>query len=368
MKHPKNLPSPWEKYFVSRISFNEGTWRDSLLAPGRIIYSFEAKRKFSKLVEDFKPDIIHIHNIYHQISPSILKVAMKKKIPVIMHLHDYKLLCPNYQLFVNNKICYRCWPKRYSQCFKNRCFKNSFAKSLLASIEMCFHHKILKIYEKSISCFIAPSKFMKETLIKFNWPEDKIKLVYNFSEKMENNFINELEDYGLYYGRLSKEKGIDILLKGIKKANNNFTLKILGSGPEEENLKELTNSLGLNKQVEFLGFKSGDDLYDIIKKAKVIFLPSIWNENMPFVLLEALSLKKVVVVSRTGGLPELISDKETGFIFENSNVEELADIIKNLDQYDLKKIGEKAYEISRDLDINNHLVKILDIYNNLLKN
>ncbi len=368
MKHPKNLPSPWEKYFVSRISFNEGTWRDYLLAPGRIIYSFEAKRKFSKLVEDFKPDIIHIHNIYHQISPSILSVAKKKKIPVVMHLHDYKLVCPNYQLFVNDKICYRCWPKKYNQCFKNCCFKNSISKSLLATIEMWFHHKVLKIYEKSISCFIAPSKFMKETLVKFNWPEDKIKVVYNFSEKMENNFVDKLENYGLYYGRLSKEKGIDILLQAVKNSNNNFKLKIVGSGPEEKKLKELSNLLGLSKQVEFLGFKSGNDLYDIVKKAKAVFLPSIWNENMPFVLLEALSLKKVVVVSKTGGLPELITNKDTGFIFDNGNEEELVNIIRNLDQYNLKEIGEKAYEISRDLNINNHLIKILDIYNKLLKN
>lgn len=94
MHHPKNNPSPWEKYFVSRLSFNEAKLRDRLITPGRILYSLEAKRKFKSLVKDFKPDIIHIHNIYHQISPSILDVAKKYQIPVVMHLHDYKLICP----------------------------------------------------------------------------------------------------------------------------------------------------------------------------------------------------------------------------------------------------------------------------------
>ncbi|HPT08663.1 MAG TPA: glycosyltransferase [bacterium] len=368
MQHPKNLPSPWEKYFVSRISFNESHLRDWLIAPGRIIYSFSARRKFTKLLNDFKPDIIHIHNIYHQISPSILSVASKHRIPIVMHLHDYKLVCPNYQLFTDNKICYRCWPKKYSQCLKHCCFKNSFFSSLLATIEMEIHHKILKIYEKNISCFIAPSKFMKETLVKFNWAEDKIKVVYNFSEKMDNNLINEVEDYALYFGRLSKEKGINTLLEALQSAKNKINLKIVGSGPEEENLKKLVQELYLEKQVEFLGFKSDQALYDIVKKAKIIFIPSIWNENMPFALIEALSLKKVVAVSKVGGLQELIEDRVNGFLFKPGDLNDIADIINNLSNYDLNLMGEKAYQISRELDINNHLIKILEIYNKLIKN
>ena len=95
MKHPKNQPSVWEKYFVSRLSFNEGSLWDKIRYPFRLFYSFEAKRKFEKLVKDFQPDVIHIHNIYHQISPSILPIAKKYGVPVYMHLHDYKLICPN---------------------------------------------------------------------------------------------------------------------------------------------------------------------------------------------------------------------------------------------------------------------------------
>jgi glycosyltransferase involved in cell wall biosynthesis len=112
------LPSKWSKYFISRISFNEATLRDKILAPFRILYSFEAKRQFEKLIKDFKPDIVHCHNIYHQISPSILPVAKKYKIPVVMHLHDYKLICPNYQMFAHGKMCEDCAAPNYYRAVK----------------------------------------------------------------------------------------------------------------------------------------------------------------------------------------------------------------------------------------------------------
>lgn len=367
MHHPKNLPSLWSKYFVSRISFNEPTILNRIITPGRILYSLEAKRKFKKLIKDFKPDIIHIHNIYHQISPSILSVARKNNIPVVMHLHDYKLICPNYQLFVDGQICYRCKGGKYGNCIKYRCFKKSLLASILATVEMWFHHKILKIYKKSVSHFIAPSKFMKNTLVDFSWPENKIDVLYNFSDKLENNLsINELGDYGLYFGRLSVEKGLDVLLRAMSLADKKIKLKIVGSGPEEKNLKKMVQDLGLEQQVEFLGYKNFVELSEIIKKAKIIFLPSVWCENMPLTLIESMMLKKVVVASNTGGLPELIKDQESGFLFKNGDVSDLSRVINLLDNYDLEKISNQAYSLVKDLNIDNHLVKLIDIYNRVL--
>jgi glycosyltransferase involved in cell wall biosynthesis len=179
MYHPKNSASLYAKYFVSRLSFNEGGLIDILKTPGRMIYSLEAKRKFKNLVKDFKPEIIHIHNIYHQISPSILDIAAKFKIPVVMHLHDYKLICPNYQLFVGGETCEACKPHKYFNCYRKQCFKGSKSKSMLATLEMFIHHRLLKIYEKNIHTFIAPSDFMKQKLVEFGWNINKIKLVIN---------------------------------------------------------------------------------------------------------------------------------------------------------------------------------------------
>lgn len=362
MHHPKNIPSPWSKYFVSRISFNESKLRDKLITPSRVLYSIEAKIKFKKILKDFKPDIIHIHNIYHQLSPSILSVAKKRNIPVIMHLHDYKLICPNYQLFVDDKICYRCRGGKYYNCIKFRCFKKSFWQSLLATIEMYFHHKILKIYKKNINCFIAPSQFMKKTVSSFGWPENKIELLYNFSERLENKNPQDVEDYGLYFGRLSREKGVDILLKALLLTHKKIKIKIVGSGPDEKNLKMTVQNLGLSEWVEFLGPKFGQDLQKIIEKAKIIFLPSVWCENMPLVLLESLMLKKVVIASETGGLPELIQDKETGFLFKNGDPRDLAQVIDSVDSYNLIEMGESAFRIVEKINIENHLNKLIKIY------
>ena len=368
MHHPKNNPSIWSKYFVSRISFNEARLRDKIITPGRILYSLEAKRKFNKIIQDFKPDIIHIHNIYHQISPSILSVAKKYNIPVIMHLHDYKLVCPNYQLFVDDKICYRCRGGKYYNCLKHKCFKKSFWQSFLATIEMYLHHKILKIYKKNIAYFIAPSEFMKNIVVNFGWDKNKIKVIYNFSEKMDDKISDKIGDYGLYFGRLSREKGIDILIEALGLSDKKNKLKIIGTGPEENNLKQLVKKLKLSKRVEFLGYKSGQELQDIIRGSRLVYLPSTWNENMPLTLLESLNLRKVVIASRTGGLPELIRDKETGFLFENGNIKELAQIIDNSYNYDLIKMGSKAKESIENLRVEKHLIELLDVYNNILKN
>lgn len=368
MRHPKNLPSPWEKYFVSRISFNESKLRDKLLAPGRIIYSLEAKRKFRKLVDDFRPEVIHIHNIYHQLSPSILSVARKRNIPVVMHLHDYKLVCPNYQLFVDNKICYRCRKHRYCQAIKHRCFKGSLVQSTLVALEMFLHHRVWKIYEKAVSLYIAPSAFMKDTVVSFGIPAEKVEVLYNFIDRPKTVVENiETQNYLLYYGRLSPEKGIDVLLESLKSMANAPILKIVGSGPEMEKLKAMAQSLGLEKSVELLGPKYGADLEKIILGAKAVIIPSIWAENMPFVLLESLALGKVVIASRTGGLPELITQGESGFLFENGNAQDLAEKILALDNYDLKKIGSAAKEQVADLNLENHYGKLLDIYRRFTK-
>jgi len=367
MRHPKNLANPWEKYFVSRVSFSEGGIRNLFLRPFRVIYSFEARRKFTRLIKQFKPDIIHVHNIYHQISPSILPVAKKYNIPVIMHLHDYKLICPNYQLLCRNQICYRCLGGKYNQCLKQRCFKDSFWKSLLATIEMILHHKVWHIYKKNISLFIAPSQFMKRTTVAFAWTDDKIKVIYNFPEKISAEINSDLGDYGLYFGRLSKEKGLNVLFEGLSLAKNKIKFKIVGAGPEEANCRSSVLSLGLKEQVEFLGPKFNKELFELIAKAKFVVLPSIWAENMPLTLLEAMSLKKVVLVSKTGGLPELIDDKENGFIFENGDARDLARVIDSLDNYNLVEMGEKAKNRVADLSIEKHLLNILDIYKKVLE-
>lgn len=369
MEHPNNLKTPFAKYFVSQIDFNNLTWWQKISTPGRVIYSLEAKRKFKKLVEDFQPEIIHIHNIYHQISPSILDVAKRYKIPVVMHLHDYKLICPNYQLFAHGHLCEACRPDKYYQCVKNKCFKNSRSQSLLAATEMTIHHKILKIYEKNIKAFIAPSQFMKNKISEFNWPSNKISVVTNpYSENL-NNILpidnNNPGNYLLYFGRLSIEKDIQTLILAAHNLGRN--LKIVGRGPEEKNLKKMAADLPKNTaKIEFLGFKDNGDLQTLINNSEAIIIPSICYDNMPLSLLEALNMGKIVLASRIGGLPEIIKDGENGFLFEAGNLDSLQEKILNLDKINKVKIREAAFKSVQKFSPQNNLEAVIKIYQHVL--
>ncbi len=367
MDNPLNISSPDKKYFVSYLSFNQKGLKNIWRSFARIFYSLEAKRKFKSLVNDFKPDIIHVHNIYHQISPSILTVAKKKKIPVIMHLHDYKLICPNYKLFIKGKTCQRCHGGKYYNCFLNKCLKESYLKSLGGTLEMYFHHKIWKIYKTGVNLFIAPSQFMKKTCEDFAWPEKKIKYVCNFfTGKITNQPPKEEDNYLLYFGRLSAEKGINLILQAL--TFNQETLKIAGEGPEIDNLKSLTKKLSLEERVEFLGFKSGTDLNDLIIKAKAIIIPSVWFENMPLNLLESLAQGKIVIAAKIGGIPEIIEDGHNGFLFNPSNVQSLVEKIKQVNELDLEEIKNNALETVKKLNPRDHCQEIIKIYKTLIDN
>lgn len=365
MHHPKNVSSTYEKYFVSRLSFNEGGLRDKLLVPGRMIYSLEAKRKFKKLVADFKPDIIHIHNIYHQLSPSILDVARTAKIPVVMHLHDYKLICPNYQLFAHGQICEACKPNHYCACVKKRCFKNSFSKSLLAALEMNIHHRWLKIYARSITKFIAPSAFMKNKVVEFGWSADKIKVIYNPFSSVLKNITGEAatSDHLLYFGRLSTEKGLKTLIEAA--ALTNSKLKFAGVGSEENDLRHLAESKGVS--AEFLGFKEGRELKEIIMGARAVILPSIWYENMPLSLLEALSLGKPVIVSEIGGMPEVVVNCKNGWLFKPGDAQDLASKIKLLAEADYEHLKHNAVSSVANFGPGENLAAVLQVYQELKK-
>lgn len=360
MHHPKNLESIWSKYFVSRVSFNEGNIFQRLKGAIRIFYSLEAKRKFTSLLNDFKPDIIHIHNIYHQISPSILPVAKRFGVPVIMHLHDYKLICPNYQLFDGKRICYDCLAPNYWQCFLKKCFGNSYLKSFLVSAETFFHHKILNIYQRNINLYIAPSKFMKDISVRSGIPKGKIIVLYNFIfSKPVTEIISK--NYILYVGRLSSEKGVMVLIEAIKKLPQTF-LKIVGAGPQQLFLQKKVIEYGLSEQIEFMGHKNKEDVEQFMKEAKAVVIPSVWLENMPFTLLEAMSLGRVVIASKIGGLTELINNRENGLIFEANDSEGLKDKINILEKVDCQKIGLAAKQTVLKLNLEAHFKALLELY------
>ncbi|MDD5342704.1 MAG: glycosyltransferase [Patescibacteria group bacterium] len=364
MQHENNLPSPYSKYFVSKVDFEKVRWDwQGLRTAARMFYSFEARRKLGRLIKEERPDICHIHNIYHQISPSILSVLKRRNIPVVQTLHDYKLLCPHYSMYSHGQICERSKGYNYFACAFHRCVKNSYVASFLAAFEMYFH-KMLRIYEDNVDLFISPSQFLIKKVREWDLPVIEINHLANFI-KLENHPAYETGDYLLYYGRLSEEKGVSLLLDAVKDLP--VKLKIVGSGPEEKLLKEKAKKENISN-VEFSGFATGSELGRLIGESRATVLPAQWYENCPLVILEAYSYKKPVIGTRLGGIPELIRDGETGFLVEAGSVEDLRRKIElmYLDKNQALKMGEAGYKFVQRFSPEIYYQKLMRYYEILI--
>lgn len=350
MTHPNNLPSLYSDYFVSEVDFNQSqSFLKKIKMAFRILYSFEAKRKLEALIKKEKPDVAHLHNIYHQLSPSVISVLKKYRIPIVMTLHDYKLICPNYLLFVDGKVCERCKKHKYYQATIHKCVKKSFWRSLVVVLEAYFQPY------KKVDCFIAPSRFMKNKCVEFGVPENKIKYFWHFFNF--NSGENKIGGYLIYFGRLSEEKGISVLLKAI--ADTNIKLKIVGAGPVKS-----------SKNVEWLGYKTGEELKNLIDGSLAVIVPSIWYENASASVFEAMALAKPVIASDIGGLGEIVQDKITGLLFKAGDSHDLAEKIKLLaDNSELAgKLGQNASQWAKNMaDPERHYQELMVVYSDLTK-
>ncbi|MCX8158635.1 MAG: glycosyltransferase, partial [Candidatus Diapherotrites archaeon] len=271
MHHSRNLKTEYEKYFVSEVDHEKQRGIKALSNAIKIIYSTEAYKKISSLIKEEKPDIAHLHNIYHQLSPSIIDALKKFRVPMVMTLHDYKLVCPSYSLFCNGRVCQKCQNKKFYHCFLSRCVKDSYLKSLVNTIEMYVHHCLWHIYDK-VDVFISPSMFLKEKLKEMGFNK-RIEYLPNFVRL--DDFTPEYEfseNSVVYFGRLSKEKGLATLLRAMQGLPN-IKLKLVGEGPMRAALEKEAENLNL-KNVEFLGYKNKQELQQEIKKSMCVVLPS----------------------------------------------------------------------------------------------
>lgn len=379
MQDTLNEKSFYDKYFTSHFDLNEkmSFWKKIKLIP-KIIYNLEAKKNIEKLIINEKPDIAHLHNIYHYLSPSIIDSLKKHNIPIVMTLHAYKEICPNYKLFVKGKICEKCKDGKYYNCLLNKCLKNSFAKSFIATVEAYFH-KFRKTYEK-VDIFISPSQFLKEKYVEFGIPQEKIKVLryhINFSDYAFKDETFAEDNYFLCYGRLAEEKGINDLILATKTLKDSGDLKnnllcIVGHGPEELKLKKTVSELDLENEIKFLGFKQGEELKKIITHSKFTTLPSVWYDNSPLVISETQLFGKPIIVSDLGGSKESIIKNKTGIIFEAGNIPDLAEKIKamlNLSREERKKMGQLGAQNIRKIHTEDTLYqKLINLYTGLLCN
>ena len=368
MHHKRNPESKWSKYFVSEVDY---TRRQGLVSEfkkaGRFMYSYEAKRKLKKLLNDFKPDLVHLHNVYHQLTSSILDELRDYPAPKVMTLHDYKLICPNYKLYTQGKVCERCFKHKYYEAVFHKCLQDSYAASGLAALEM-YWTKSRQIYENVIDCFVSPSQFLADKIKDWGVRYKRLEHVPNFVGLDEFSPNYEAGDYYVYAGRLSQEKGLADLI-GVFRELPNAKVKIVGTGPMEENLKQLVKVQNINN-IEFLGYKQKEELFEIIRNCRAVVVPSVWLDNYPYSVLEAQALGKAVIGSKRGGIGEMVLHEQNGYLYEPESQNDLKAMIieaeKNIAH--LPEFGRMGRaRVARENDPKKHLDKIISIYESLLK-
>lgn len=335
---------------------------EKILYPFEIIYSWDARRKIKKIIKQFQPDIIHMNNINFQLTPSIIDIASKMNVPIVQTVHDYQMICPNHLLFTQNKICERCIKGSKWNCAKYNCIHRSKIKSIIGSIEAIFYNKILKTYKK-VSTYVCPSYFLEKKLLeKSNIYKGKTIAIHNYIELTETINTKPEEEYVLFFGRLSEEKGLTPFLEACRNLPD-IKFKIAGTGPLAEQCKGIKN-------VEYVGFKTGKDLELLISQAQFSIYPSIWYENCPLSILESQSLGTPVITANYGGMKELIENGETGILIDQINPQILKEAILKLynDKKLIQKMSQKCIEKRAEMiSLKQYCNQLVEIYANLIK-
>ena len=354
MDYPLNIDSGFNAYYAPEVAFS-GSISSKLKAASRIFGGAGVKEAFAKLLKEFKPDVVHFNNIHSYLSPVIVQMAKKFGARTVWTMHDYKLVCPSYSCLADGKTCERCIGGNKIGVYQTRCMKGSRAASLLAYLEAKKWN--VKVLTKATDCFICPSSFMAKKMEQGGFPVDKLKTVCNFVDqaKADGPIITERQDYYTYVGRLSKEKGVESLLKAAVQFS--IPLKIAGNGPLTEELKE---KYGRCENIIFLGQQNAGQVKELLSNARFSVVPSEWYENNPLSVIESLSLGTPVVGARIGGIPELVGLAD-GILYRSGSVELLANSIANawestFDYADIAGRAAKRFGTAR------YLKAILEIY------
>lgn len=358
MEHEKRCVGNHSESYTSNMDFHTGKLA-KLLYPFKIVYSVEAREKIRRVLEDFKPDVVHLNNFNFQLTPSIIyevRSFEKKsghKIRIIFTAHDYQLVCPNHLLMQPDKsMCTECLDGKFKHCISHRCIHGSKVKSILGAFEGRLY-RTLHTY-KMIDCVICPSRFIEEKLSANPDLKGKTVVMHNFVDRKNVQNV-EKQDYVLYFGRFCEEKGTSSLLEVCRQLPE-IPFVFAGGGPMEDEVNQVEN-------IQNRGFLSGDELIRTISQARFCVFPSEWYENCPFTVMETQMYGTPIIASDLGGTPELVKDKITGELFEGKNSQQLAQKIKMLwENRELLDVYTKAcQEVCFDSAIQ-YCEKLLDIY------
>jgi glycosyltransferase involved in cell wall biosynthesis len=353
--------------YTSDMDFHGGSKLSKLTYPIKTIYSIEARKKIRLVLDDFKPDVVHLNNFNYQLTPSVILEVVKwrkenkRECKIFFTAHDYQLLCPNH-MFNNPKThenCEKCVGGHFANCIKGKCIHGSVAKSAVGAMEAYFwkYKGTYKFIDKIICC----SEFMKTKMDTNPVFAGKTVAMHNFithAEKGPTDDKQAGERYVLYFGRYSEEKGIRTLTDACRELSD-ISFIFAGSGEYAEKIEKLHNTRNV-------GFKTGDELDKLIRNAELTVYPSEWYENCPFSVMESQERLVPVVGANIGGIPELIEDNKTGRLFTSGDAKELAQTIRALWEtpVELNKYRENLRQLKR-LDADEYARELIAKYNEI---
>ena len=335
MQYPENEESEWSKYWPSNMT--------KLKAFTRPFGDGEVRRKFGMLLDDFKPDVVHLNNIHTQLSPVIAKMAHERGIRVVWTLHDTKLVCPCYTCTREGKWCTECYTDKKA-VIKHRCMPGGLPGAIIGYREMMKWNR--EVLEEYTDLFLPPSQFMMDTCVEGGYSPEKFRVLCNFIdvEKVpQTTRISQLKgEYYVYLGRVNEVKGVRTLCKAAAQLDKQ--LIVIGDGPLSEELRMKSEESGA--PIEFKGQMQWEEFMPILRGARFMVLPAEWSENNPLTVIESQSLGTPVLGARIGGIPELIEEGTSGMTFTSGNVEDLKDkILKMFEhEFDYYAIAKNAIE------------------------
>jgi glycosyltransferase involved in cell wall biosynthesis len=315
MEHPDNVVAGADVELVRGRDYRRGgagAWRDA----AAMMWSFEARRRFARLLRRSRPDVVHCHNIYHQLTPSILDAARAAGVAAVLTLHDYKLVCPRYDMLRHGRPCDACVEDGPTACLRYRCVDGSLARSLLLAAESAFQRS--RGSYDAVRAFVVPSRFLGAVMRRAGFAAERLRWVPNFAPQLPAASVPARADRFVYVGRLSSEKGVETLVRAAARLASG-TLVVCGDGPARARIEVLARAAPAGR-IEMRGHQDAAGVAAALGGAAFAVAPSEWFENAPFAVLEAMGMGRGVVASRIGGLPELVTDDDNGALVPPGDV------------------------------------------------
>lgn len=336
---PRNRETEYQEWFPEAADFETPSLSDL----GLYVYSRPAQRAIGQALDQFRPDVVHLHIYYGKLTSSILQPIQERGIPIVQTLHEYKLICPVYTLVSHGEICEACRGHLFYQAVLRRCNRGSLSRSVLSAVES-YASRWLGAAE-AVDQFIAPSDFVRAKTTQYGLPAGRITRIYNFNPTPESDPLETAGDYVMYFGRLEPVKGVFEYLEAV--GSLGIPALVVGEGSAKEEMVQRAKDRGWD-HVRFEPFLPFKDLQPLIRNCAFSVLPSKWYEPFGLTILETYAAGRPVVASAIGGIPEVVESGRSGLLVKPGSTEELRDAIEHLwfQVDERREMGRRGWELS----------------------